>query len=154
MTEPTDPQQPYSPPQYDAPTYPAPTPQPYAQPYGAPYVQAGAKKNGMGVASLVLGILAVLSGFLVVGGLLGILAIVFGVVGRGRAKRGEADNGGLAIAGIVLGIIGTLIAGAVLAYAISHREEISDYSNCILDANGDRAAEMACEERFRDQLLG
>ena len=37
---------------------------------------------------------------------LGVVAVVFGFLGRGRVKRGTANNGGVAIAGIVLGALG------------------------------------------------
>ncbi|MBV8927948.1 MAG: DUF2156 domain-containing protein, partial [Mycobacteriaceae bacterium] len=39
----------------------------------------------------------------VLGVILGIVAVVIGFAARGRVKRGEANNGGIAIAGIVLG---------------------------------------------------
>lgn len=57
--------------------------------------------NGMATASLVLGILGI---FLP---LLSILALIFGPVGISKANQG-ASGKGLAIAGLVLGIVGTL----------------------------------------------
>lgn len=158
MTEPpfpppADSTAPYAPPQYGAPQYPGPAAPPYGQPYGSPYPPTSGRKNGLGVAALVLGIIAILFGWLVVGAVPGILAIAFGVIGRKRASRGEASNGGLATAGLVCGIIGTLIAAAVLSYVLKHRQEIGDYSDCVIDANGDQAAVRVCEDRFRDDLL-
>lgn len=47
---------------------------------------------------------------------LGILAIVFGIVGMRRGKRGEATNRGMAIAGFITGLIATV--GAIIAFAI------------------------------------
>ena len=64
--------------------------------YGAPPVR---RRNGMGTAALVLGIV----GFLI--GPCSILAIVFGRIGLNRAARGEATNRGMAQAGFVLGIV-------------------------------------------------
>jgi hypothetical protein len=64
--------------------------------YGAPPVR---RRNGMGVAALVLGIV----GFLI--GPCSILAIVFGRIGLNRAAHGEATNRGMAQAGFVLGIV-------------------------------------------------
>ncbi|MCD2193990.1 DUF4190 domain-containing protein [Actinomycetospora endophytica] len=67
-------------------------------------------RNGMGIAALVLGILAILSCWTAAGGVLfGILAIVFGVIGAGRARRGVANNRGVAIAGIVTGVLGLIV---------------------------------------------
>ncbi|MFD0022494.1 DUF4190 domain-containing protein [Streptomyces sp. NPDC058382] len=75
--------------------------------------------NGLGVAALVLGIIAV-AGFCAygLGVILGVLALIFGLIGRGRVNRGEADNGGMALAGIILGSIGIVFSGAFLGLVI------------------------------------
>ncbi|MER5767433.1 DUF4190 domain-containing protein [Streptomyces sp. NPDC001985] len=79
-----------------------------------------APSNGMGVASLVLGILAVTFFCLwgVPGVLFGGLALIFGIIGRRRHRRGEADNGGVALAGIILGSIGLALGTAFLALTV------------------------------------
>jgi hypothetical protein len=81
-----------------------------------------APSNGMGVASLVLGIIGTVLFFTsVLAIILGVLAIIFGAIGRARASRGEAVNGGQALAGLILGvvavIVGTIILVAVIADA-------------------------------------
>lgn len=63
--------------------------------------------NGMATASLVLGIL----GFFLP--ILSILALIFGGIGISKANQG-ATGKGLAIAGLVLGIVGTLVLLYVL----------------------------------------
>ncbi|MFF7717356.1 DUF4190 domain-containing protein [Streptomyces sp. NPDC087659] len=75
--------------------------------------------NGMGIAALVLGIIAVV-GFCMygLGIVLGILALIFGFIGRARAQRGEANNGGMALAGIILGAIGIVVSAAFLGFLI------------------------------------
>ncbi|MFJ1900818.1 DUF4190 domain-containing protein [Streptomyces sp. NPDC088115] len=75
--------------------------------------------NGLGIASMVLGIIAV-AGFCLygLGIILGILALIFGLIGRGRARRGEADNGGVALAGIILGSIGIVVSAVFLGLVI------------------------------------
>ncbi|MGW5866806.1 DUF4190 domain-containing protein [Streptomyces sp. NPDC055239] len=75
--------------------------------------------NGMGVASLVLGIIAA-AGFCLwpLALVLGILAIIFGAIGRGRARRGEATNSGQALAGIICGVVGIVLAVALLVVLI------------------------------------
>ena len=128
--------------------------QPYGtQPYGQ---QGGRRRNGLGIAALVLGILALLTGLVFIGGLLGLIAIVLGFLGRGRVKRGEADNGGMAIAGIVLGVIGIVLAGLALAAGLSllNSEEFGSYAECARSAGGDRAAVEQCARDFQDQLGG
>ncbi|WP_406062656.1 DUF4190 domain-containing protein [Streptomyces sp. NBC_01077] len=75
--------------------------------------------NGMGTTSMVLGIIAVV-GFCMygLGVVLGVLALIFGIIGLKKAGRGEATNRGMAIAGVVLGIIGTLISAVFLGFVI------------------------------------
>lgn len=59
-------------------------------------------RNGFGIAALVLGLFALLLSWTIIGGVLfGILALIFGLLGRARAKRGEATNGGMSVAGVV-----------------------------------------------------
>jgi len=66
-------------------------------------------QNGLGTAAMVLGIVALVLFFtLVVGVVCGVVAIVFGAIGRGRARRGEATNHGQATAGLVTGTIAVL----------------------------------------------
>ncbi|RSS82615.1 DUF4190 domain-containing protein [Streptomyces sp. WAC06614] len=97
------------------PAQPGPTPYPGypGQPGGYPPYGAypGApRNNGLGVASLVLGIISVVGCFLSFFSVLaGALAIIFGALGRGKANRGEADNGGVALAGLILGIVGVVL---------------------------------------------
>ena len=68
-------------------------------------------KNGMAVASFVCGVI----GIFAFGVILGTLAIVFGVIGIGRASREGKPLRGLAIAGLVLGIVGFVGALVVIA---------------------------------------
>ncbi|MFI8499290.1 DUF4190 domain-containing protein [Streptomyces sp. NPDC085524] len=84
------------------------------QPYGMP------KSNGFGITALVLGILSVVgcvTSFIAIA--VGIAAVVFGALGKGKANRGEADNGGMALAGIILGAIGIVLGGLLLVVGIS-----------------------------------
>lgn len=104
--------------------YPAaPTPPP-ASGYGYPgYAQAGWQQpnNGMGIASMVLGICAVVLSFCsygILGLILGGIALPLGIVGRKRHLRGEASNKGQAVAGIALGSIGIVLGLAGIALII------------------------------------
>ncbi|MEE1756906.1 DUF4190 domain-containing protein [Streptomyces sp. SP18CS02] len=115
--------------------YPAPAPQPTAPPsggYGYPgypgypgygaYGQSGWQQgpaNGMGITAMVLGIVSVV-GFCLygLGIVLGILALVFGILGRKRVQRGEANNAGMATAGIILGSVGIVIGAAFIAFMV------------------------------------
>ncbi|MBZ4014602.1 DUF4190 domain-containing protein [Streptomyces purpurogeneiscleroticus] len=89
-------------------------------PTGAPAPQAA--RNGLGIAALVLGVIGALSGLIPLmfwfAGTLGLLALIFGLVGRGRAKRGQATNKGVALAGALLGIASLILSvvGAVITF--------------------------------------
>lgn len=87
----------------------------YGQGYGWPGMPMP-PQNGMGTASMVLGILACALFCLygVVSVVLGILAIVFGIKGRRKAESGVANNHGQAQAGFVMGIIGVILGIAVI----------------------------------------
>ena len=96
-------QPPVEPPQPPSPQQPSP-----AQPqYGGQGPQ-GQRTNGMAVAALIAGILGVTICF----GVGGIFALIFGYVARGQIKRSQGLEGGagMAMAGIVLGWIGTIIS--------------------------------------------
>jgi Domain of unknown function (DUF4190) len=66
----------------------------------------------LGIVSLVL------SSLPFVGLVLGICAVATEWVARGRIKRGEADNKGSTVAGIVLGIVTIFVGSAILLRAI------------------------------------
>jgi heme/copper-type cytochrome/quinol oxidase subunit 2 len=116
----------------------------------APGNRLAPPRNGFGVAALVLGLLALVSSWTIIGGIvLGILAVIFGVLGRGRARRGEATNGGFSVAGIVLGVIGALIAVALIALAMSllNTPAGQRYRQCLEQSAGnpDRVERCATE---------
>jgi hypothetical protein len=85
---------------------PPPPPPPAVAPVGG---------NGIAIAALVLGIIAIpLVCFWYISLPCAILAIIFGVVGRGAAKKG-APRGGMATAGLVCGLIAILLWILVIA---------------------------------------
>src|SRR3954467_8934699 len=133
-----------------------PTAPPYADqgsPYGQPLTTA--PRNGAGTAALVLGILALLGSFTVFGGIvLGIVAIVLGVIGRRRAARGEATNRGSATAGLVLGIIGAVLALALVAVGVTflNSDTGKKLQDCLNSAGSDQAAQASCQQQFRDDV--
>ncbi|MCQ0023465.1 DUF4190 domain-containing protein [Streptomyces somaliensis DSM 40738] len=98
--------------------YPTAPPPPYAAPAPAYGMPAAQPSNGLGTAGLVLGIIGIVCNLTValwlVGVVLGILAIIFGAIGRGKANRGEATNRGAAMAGLVTGIISAVLIPSIL----------------------------------------
>ncbi|MFI5684840.1 DUF4190 domain-containing protein [Streptomyces sp. NPDC051636] len=92
---------------------------PAQQGYGWPGMQP-VPSNGMGTAGLVLGILAAICFCLwPLAIVLGVLAVIFGAVGRGKARRGEATNAGQALAGVICGAAGIVLGLVVVAFLIA-----------------------------------
>ena len=116
--------------------------------YGTP---GTAMRNGPGTAALALGIIAVVLSWTVIGGIvLGILAVVFGFVGRGRVKRGEADNRRGANAGIITGIVAIILAGGLIALGVSvlNSPAGKNLQACLKNAHGDKAAISQCNTQY------
>ncbi|HEV8055763.1 MAG TPA: DUF4190 domain-containing protein [Nocardioidaceae bacterium] len=128
--------------QYGQPAYGQP-PQGYDQPQGygqgSPTAQP---RNGLGIAALVVGILALLLAvyFFPLGLLLGVVAIILGIVGMRRVSRGQATNRGMAISGVVLGVLALLIAAALALFVASIFDKVSD---CV-DPNLSQAEQQTC----------
>ncbi len=108
--------------------------------------------KGMAVASLVLGILGLVLAIFLLGGFLGLVAVILGVVALGKIKRGEADGRGMAIAGIVTGGLAMLLAASLLAVGAAffarNAEEFSNLADCVAAADNDQAELDACEAEF------
>jgi hypothetical protein len=120
--------------------------------YGA---TAAPARNGFGIAALVLGLLALLLCWTIIGGIVfGILALIFGLLGRARAKRGEATNGGLSVAGIVLGILGLLAAIGLVALGASllNSPAGQNYEQCVQQSGGDPAKLQQCFSELGNQV--
>ncbi|MYW04427.1 DUF4190 domain-containing protein [Streptomyces sp. SID3343] len=109
--------------------------------YGQHMQQAPVRlRNGMGTSALVLGIIGAVSGVVPLmfwlAGILGLLALIFGLVGRSRAKRGEATNKGKATAGAILGLVSLILSvvGAVLLFKAA--EDVVDKVDKVLNEDG------------------
>jgi hypothetical protein len=75
------------------------------------YVTPQPRTNGYAIASLIFGVL------LCIPFITSILAVLFGAMGISKAKKARADGKGMAIAGLILGLLGLglwlLVAGGV-----------------------------------------
>ncbi|MGW6374689.1 DUF4190 domain-containing protein [Rhodococcus sp. NPDC055112] len=142
-------------PQYPGQPYPG---QPYpGQPYAAqPYPQPPAQpRNGAGITALILGILSVLTVWTIVGGiLLGAVAIIVGLVGRSLYKKRQATNGGVSLAGILLGLAGLIISIVLVVVGIGlfHKVGGQDFVDCLREAGNNRAAQQRCEDEFESNI--
>jgi hypothetical protein len=116
-------------------------------------------RNGLGVAALVTGVLAlvlaVLFIFAPLGALLGLIAVGLGIAGLVRANHGVATNRGQAVAGLVTGAVGLLIAIAFMVtigtFLARHSLDFRDFGRCMDRANG-TAARDSCVRQLTDKL--
>lgn len=100
------------------PQHPAPT-------VGDPYMPP--RNNGLAVASLVLGIIGLVTSCCLVGVLPAIPGLILGLTGYFHARRsgGREKGAGLAVAGIILSAIAIVVFLLALAQMILHWPEIS-----------------------------
>lgn len=153
-----------------APPYPYPYPHQYPQrpgPYPGGYLPPPAHygppppvqlKNGLGITSLVLAVVGSLCVLLPVVNfasiVLGIAAIVIGFIARGRVKRGTANNGGVAIAGILLGALAIIVGLAFIALWATVWKDAGggDYISCMQKAGSDHVQQQHCADQFRQNI--
>ncbi|MFD5425779.1 DUF4190 domain-containing protein [Streptomyces sp. NPDC127084] len=125
---------------YGYPGYPGSAGQPGYPGYTGSWGVTAQPQNGFGTAAMVLGIIAV-CGFFCYGIpslILGVLALIFGILGRKRYVRGQATNKGQALAGIILGSIGIVLGAAFLtlivwAFANHERWDEENYDSGVED---------------------
>jgi Domain of unknown function (DUF4190) len=146
------------------PSQPPPSQPPPGPGSGGGYPPAGGypatsgRRNGMGTAALVLGVVAlvlvVLLLFSPLGAFLGLLALVFGIVGLVRANRGEADNRGQAVTGLVTGglalLFGILFTISVGTWFATHTNDFRRFGDCMDGAVGSAAREQCARQLSQD----
>ena len=141
------------PPQYGG--YPASYPPPPPQPYSGFTPPPTGPRNGLGIAALVIAIIGLVFCWTVVGGvILGLSAVIIGFVAQGRVKRGQATNGGVAIAGIVLGFLAIIVSLVFIPIWIGVFDEVggTDYVDCLSKAGADEQAIQQCADQFRERV--
>ena len=141
----------------DGPAYPTQPGPPPGQGPPAGYQTRG-RRNGVGTTALVIGVVAlvlvVLLLFAPLGALLGLVAVVFGIVGLVRVNRGDADNRGQAVAGLITGAF-ALLVGVVLTISIgtwfaTHVNDFNTFGRCMDGANGSAEREACARELARN----
>jgi multisubunit Na+/H+ antiporter MnhB subunit len=93
--------------------------------------------------------------FFPIAALLGIIAIILGIIGMGRARRGEADNRGQALAGLVTGVVALLVAifftVSIGAYFGQHQNDFRTFGNCMMGADTEQQR-RDCVDRLGNRL--
>ncbi|MCX2925084.1 DUF4190 domain-containing protein [Streptomyces sp. NEAU-W12] len=114
---------------------------------------AGERRNGFGIAALVLGLVGAVLFWTVIGGIvLGLLALVFGVLGHRREKRGAATNGTMSVIGAVIGALALVASSVLLAVgaAVFSSDEFKNYTECVEHADTEADRRQCAEDFDRD----
>ncbi|MFC9111917.1 MULTISPECIES: DUF4190 domain-containing protein [Streptomyces] len=117
-------------------------------------VGSGERRNGFGIAALVLGIVGALLFWTAIGGIvLGVLALIFGVLGFRRSRRGVATNGTMSVIGAVLGALALVVSSVLLAMgvAVINSDEFKNYQDCIEHANS-QSDRQDCARDFDQEV--
>ncbi|MEC4177002.1 DUF5067 domain-containing protein [Adlercreutzia sp. R21] len=99
--------------------------------------------SGMAVTSLVTGIIALISSFVPLLNLLSfpfvLLAIIFGAIGLWQTVKGTKGGKGIAVAGLVLGVLALLVTVVMYGSAAS----VADSSEATTDGTGNATEQQA-----------
>jgi hypothetical protein len=122
------------------------------------YPAATGRRNGMGTTALVLGVVALVLVLLLLfaplGALLGLVAVLFGILGLIRVNRGEADNRGQAVTGLVTGgaalLVGIFLTISIGTWFATHVNDFRRFGNCMDQAIGATAREQCARDLSRD----
>ena len=116
------------------------------------------RRNGMGTTALVIGVVALtlvlLLLFSPLGALLGLVAVLFGILGLMRVNRGDADNRGQAVAGLVTGgialLLGVFFTISIGTWFATHVNDFNNFGRCMDRASGQAAHEECARQLSRD----
>ncbi|MEU3148615.1 MULTISPECIES: DUF4190 domain-containing protein [unclassified Streptomyces] len=114
---------------------------------------AGERRNGFGIAALVLGLAGAVLFWTVLGGIvLGLPALVLGVLGHRRGKRGVATNGTMSVIGAVIGALALVASSVLLAVgaAVFSSDEFKNYTECVEHADTEADRRQCAEDFDRD----
>ncbi|MFF1711477.1 DUF4190 domain-containing protein [Streptomyces sp. NPDC058268] len=123
----------------------------YDQPPRRPAVR---RNNAMAIAALTLGILAILLFWTVFGGiLLGLLAVIFGIIGARKARGGRAPYGKMSVIGAVLGALGLIASAVIIAIGASilNSDEYKNFDDCVKHADS-KSERDACAKDFDREI--
>jgi hypothetical protein len=114
-----------------------------------------AQRNMAGTLGLVFGLLSLAFMALIppLGVLAGVIATCFALLGQARIRRGEASNRGQAMIGLVCGVIGLLVSGALVideaVYLANHPSLVRRISDCGAHARTAKARSLCIQSLTR-----
>jgi amino acid permease len=110
-----------------------------------------ARKNALAVVALILGIVACVLFWTVIGGILiGLIAVVLGIIAAVKARKGRAPHRAMAIIGAVLGALALIASVIIVAVGVSilNSSEFKNFNDCVQHANS-QAARDQCTKDFK-----
>lgn len=124
-----------------------------------PYpVQTAQPRNGMGITALVLGLVGIGLGVFIIlfwiSWLPALLALVFGSIGLSHARKGLATNRAMALSGVVMGIVGLLIAAGSAAFTVVTVKHVVDHARAKVREVKKEKEAAAAEEEARHLPFG
>lgn len=116
--------------------------------------------NGLGTAGFVVGLIGLVFSFIPLIGVIAwplvILGIIFSSVGMSKAAKGRATNKGLAIAGLVVSIVGLVVCILWVAGWNKAADEVNEEANreavIVYEVTGDAAGVDVTYTTFGDSL--
>lgn len=149
-------------PQYGQPQYGQ---QPYGQAPPPPPYNSGQffdgnnqqQKPGKGLAigALICAIIGILTSWTVIGGIvLGIVALILGLIALSKAKKGQASGSGMSIAAIILGIVSVALSIALIVWGVGLFKDAGgdDFIDCMNNAGSDSSAQQQCSDDLRGNI--
>ncbi|WP_327701166.1 DUF4352 domain-containing protein [Streptomyces decoyicus] len=144
------------------PTHPGDLPRLPSQPGEVPrppyLMQTSQPRNGMGITALVLGLVGVVLGLFIIlfwmSWLPALLAVIFGSVGLSHARKGRATNRAMAISGLVLGVVGLLIAAGSAAFTVVAVKHVVDSARAKAEEVDEAKESAAAAEKARHLSFG
>jgi len=113
--------------------------QSYGYPYAYPTMPPMPLPNSMAVAGMVLGIVAVVTSLFYIGGVIGIVGLVFSIIALRAIGRREAGGRGMAVAGLVTSIVAILISAAEIVLIVWF---VHTATNCVRYDDGTNSAQF------------
>jgi ABC-type dipeptide/oligopeptide/nickel transport system permease component len=113
-----------------------------------------ARKNGLAVAALILGILACVLFWTVIGGILvGLIAVVLGIIAAVKARGGRAPHRAMAIIGTVLGALALIASVIIVAVGVSilNSSEFKNFNDCVRHVHS-QADRDQCTKDFKQDV--
>lgn len=125
-----------------------------------PQLPAAKPSNGLGTAGFVVGLIGLVFSFIpligVVAWPLVILGIIFSAVGISKAVKGRATNKGLAIAGLVVSVVGLVVCILWVAVWNQAVDDINEEANreavIVYEVSGDAPSADITYSTYGDEM--